>query len=160
MHLFLRSYLLFSMIPLTSTFAAANPLINQPASSAQKLNMTSQAETVDPINTQTAADIVEIRQAINLFAIAVDQHKLDLLSQVFTNDVAVNFSLPSGEILYGLSAVTQLLATLQAVPSQHDQSTFYHTRIGSQEAHTTTYNTATFFGSGDLKGQVFTNYGR
>lgn len=147
------SYLI-GLVPLTAMLAAANSSLYQPALSTPQFNMTYQN------NAQDAADIADIRQTTNLFAIAVDQHNLDLLSQVFTNDVTANFNLPSGEVLHSLSAVQQILARLQAVPSQHDQSTSYYAPKGDQKAHATTYNTGTFFGSGDLKGQVYTSYGR
>ncbi|KAL9133718.1 MAG: hypothetical protein Q9175_005100 [Cornicularia normoerica] len=103
---------------------------------------------------EQAVDVVEIQQTLNLFAIAVDQHRLELLPQVFTADVIANFSIPGGTIQHGLDAVTQLLMTLQAIPSLHYQSTNYLNFTTSQQAHATTYLTGTFFGSGDLQGQI------
>ena len=120
----------------------------------------SAAQLEMPLSTEQAVDVVEIQQAVNLFAIAVDQHRLGLLPQVFTSSIVANFSLPDGTILRGLNAVTQNLMTLQDIPSVHDQSTNYVNFSTPWQPHATTYVTATFFGSGDLKGQVFTSYGR
>ena len=156
----LRSYFLISLVSLPAIFAAAITSIDQPISLTPQLNITSQIENDNVINPQRAADIADIRQAINLYSIALDQRNLDLLSRVFTNDVTVNFNLPSGEILHGLLAVMQALATLLTVPSQHDESTFYYVSAGSHTAQTTTYNTATFFGTGEQMGQALTSYGR
>ena len=109
---------------------------------------------------QQAVDVVEIQQVVNLFAIAIDQYRLELLPQIFSSDVAANFSVPSGMVQSGLDEVTQLLSTLQAIPSLHYQSTDYISFPSLNQAHATTYLTGTFFGSGKLQGQVYLNYGQ
>lgn len=113
-----------------------------------------------PLSTEQSVDLVEIQQVVNLFPIAVDQHRLELLPHIFTSDVVANFSLPDGTIQNGLDAVTQNLMTLQDTPSLHDQSTNYVDFKSPQQANATTYLTGMFFGSADLQGQVFMNYGR
>ena len=113
-----------------------------------------------PFSNEQATDVVEIQQVVNLFAIAVDQHRLELLPQIFTASIVADFGLPDGTILRGLDAVTQNLRTIPSVPAVHSQSTDYVNFSNPRQPHATTYLTATFFGSGDLKGQVFTNYGR
>ena len=113
-----------------------------------------------PLSTEQALDVVEIQQVVNLFAIAVDQHRLELLPQILTPDIVADFGLPDGTILRGLDAVSQNLRTIQNIPGVHSQSTNHVNFSSPQQPHATTYLTATFFGSGELKGQVFTNYGR
>ena len=109
---------------------------------------------------ELAVDVVKIQQVVNLFALAVDQHRLELLPQIFSSDVIANFSVPDGSVQNGLDEVTQLLLTLQAVPSLHYQSNNYVNFSSSSQAHATTYLTGTFFGSGTLGGQMSLNYGR
>ena len=132
------------------TIALLSPLAHPIATILPEMNL----------NVEQAVDVVNIQQTLNLFAIAVDQHQLGLLPEVFTTDVTANFSIPGGAIQIGLDAVTQLLMTLEAIPSLHYQSTNFLAFTGSQQAHATTYLTGLFFGTGDLQGQVYQNYGR
>ena len=106
------------------------------------------------------ASIVEIQQTIDLFAIAVDQHRLNLIPSIFTENVTANLAAPGATDLRGIQALTQVLSTLNGISSLHEQSTHYVTFSSTGMAHATTYNVATFFGTGDLQGQIFTEYGR
>ena len=83
-------------------------------------------ELLLPFSARDAANVVEIQQVINLFALAVDQHRYDLFPQVFTPDVTVNFNTPGIPIIHGLDALTQHIpGALQNLPSFHAQSTPY-----------------------------------
>lgn len=116
-----------------------------------------------PLSTRSASEeatnVVQIQQVLNLFAIAVDQHRWDLLSQVFTPDIMANFNVPGSPVLRGLDAVIQLLKRLEDVPSFHGQSTHWVDLSVPQRPHSVTYNTGVFFQPGP-QGQVYTSYGR
>ena len=113
-----------------------------------------------PFSTQDAIDVLEIQQMINLYATAADQQRFDLLPQIFTPDVTVNFNTPGVPLLRGLPAVTRFMATaLRDVKSYHAQSTHYVDLTDIAAPRATTYNTATFF-VGEQQRQVITRYGR
>ena len=103
-----------------------------------------------------AVTVVEIQQVLNLFPVAVDQHRWDLLSQVFQPDVTADFNVPGSPVLHSLDAVIQLLRRLEAYPSFHSQSSHYVDMSNPERPHATTYNTAFFFGPD----RIYTNYGR
>ena len=123
---------------------------------------TTTAQEISPLSSsQAAIATVAIQQIINLQATAVDQRRFDLLSQVFTPDVTVNFNNPGMPILHGLDAVTAFISTsLQDIVSYHAQSTHYVNLTDTAGPHATTYNTATFFGVGRQQGVIGTRLGR
>ena len=119
------------------------------------------AVAMAPLGAIRAADIVEIQQVTSLFAIAVDQQVYNLLPDVFTQDVTVNFNVPDGQILHGLDAVDHFLKVrTSGSRCSHDQTTNHVTFSGVADAHSITYNIGTFFGSGPPAGQRYTNWGR
>ena len=109
-----------------------------------------------PLSNQEAVSVVEIQQVINLFAVAVDQHRWDLLSQVFLPDVTADFKIPDTPIAHGIDAVIQLLRRFEVYPSFHSQSSHYVDISNLDRPHATTYITGLFF----LPDRVHTNYGR
>ena len=114
-----------------------------------------------PFSTSDAVETLAIEQVLNHFAIAVDQRQFDLFPQIFTLDVTVNFNTPGVPVLHGIDAVTSFMSTaLQAVDSYHAQSTHYIDLSNLARPHATTYNSAQFFGTGDRKGSVYSNWGR
>ena len=87
---------------------------------------TTAQELTSPFSAQDATDTVAIQQTINLYATAADQKRFDLLAQIFTPDVTVDFNSPGVPILHGLDAVTRFMSTaLRDVASYHAQSTHY-----------------------------------
>ena len=108
-----------------------------------------------------ATDIVNIQQVLSLFAIAVDQHRYDLLSKIFTSDATINFNTPDRAIVTGVEALTDRLTTrLQNINSTHNQTTNYVNFSSATNAYSTTYVVVTFFGGGNFQGQVYTSYNR
>lgn len=101
-----------------------------------------------PFSTEQATDVVEIQQVVNLFAIAVEQHRNTLLPRIFTSDISFESNLPDRTILRGLLEVTQYVITGQKVPAVNMQSTNYVDLSNPRQPHATTYLTSTFFGSG------------
>ena len=107
---------------------------------------TSAQQLSRPFSAQDAVDTVAIQQVINLYAITVDQHKFDLLPQIFTSDAIVNFNTPGVPVLRGINAITEFISTaLHNVVSYHAQSTHNVGIVNTAKASATTYNTATFF---------------
>ena len=109
-----------------------------------------------PLSNQEAVIVVEIQQVINLFAVAVDQHRWDLLSQVFLPDATVDFKIPDSPVAHGIDAVVQLLRRFEAYPSFHSQSSHYVDISNLHRPHATTYIVGAFF----LPDRIHTNYGR
>ncbi|CAF9914420.1 MAG: hypothetical protein HETSPECPRED_001976 [Heterodermia speciosa] len=108
------------------------------------------------LSPQDATTIVEIQNLINLFAVAVDQHRWDLLAQVFEPDVTADFNVPDAPVAHGLDAVIQLLRRLEGYPSYHSQGSHYVDLSNPQRPHAVTYVTGTFF----LPNRLHTSYGR
>ena len=137
---FLRNLLILGLLPSICTIAAG--------------------QVTAPFSTQDAIDVLEIQQMINLYATAADQQRLDLLPQIFTPDVTVDFNTPGVPILHGLPAVTRFMAAaLRDVKSYHAQSTHYINLTNAAAPRATTYNSATFF-AGQQQRQVITRLGR
>lgn len=65
------------------------------------------------LSSQEAIALVEIQQVINLFALAVDQHRWDLLSQVFPLDVTRPIS--SSWTVGGLPVVPRPVKSLHRI---------------------------------------------
>ena len=108
------------------------------------------------LSNQEAVCVVEIQQVINLFGVAVDQHRWDLLTQVFQPDVTADFKIPDSPVAHGIDAVIQLLRRFEAYPAFHSQSTHYVDISNLHKPHATTYTTGVFF----LPDRVYTKYGR
>ncbi len=118
-------------------------------------------EVTRPFSAQDAIDTVAIQQTINLYAIAADQKRFDVLPQIFTSDVTVNFNTPGVPVLHGLDAVTSFMSSaLRDVVSYHVQSTHYVNLSNTPSPNATTYNSATFFSASERGTQVVTRLGR
>ena len=63
--------------------------------------------TSAPLTLVQATSIVEIQQVTNLYALALDQHQLGFLPQVFTQDVVVDFNVPGRGAIRGLQALSE-----------------------------------------------------
>ena len=114
-----------------------------------------------PFSAQDATDTIAIQQVINLYSIAADQKRFELLSQVFTPDVTINFNTPGVPILHGLVSVTDFMsAALRDVVSYHAESTHSVDLSITARSHATTYNSAKFFGAGSQQGSMVSNWGR
>lgn len=107
-----------------------------------------------PINDGPGAmDYINVRQTVDLLAIALDQHQYSLLPSIFTSDVVADF----GEHQFrGLNAVTQYVQNFKNTVSSHDQTTSRITFDGAGKAHSTCYSIASFY----VKGKFFTDNGR
>lgn len=108
------------------------------------------------LSNQDAVNVVVIQQVIDLFAVVVDQHRWDLLSQVFQPDVVADFSIPDSPPVHGLDAMIQLLRRFEAYPSFHSQSSHYVDMSNPNRPHAVTYIMGVFF----LPERIYTNYGR
>ena len=125
------------------------------------LQLSSPQQLSRPLSPQDAVDTVEIQQTLNYYGLVVDLRRFDLLQYVFTPDVTVNFNTPGLPILHGLNAVTTFMSkALQSVNSFHAQSTHYIDLSNKTKPTATTYNSAKFFGTGDRKGKVYSDWGR
>ena len=113
-----------------------------------------------PLQPSQGLAIVEIQRTLNTFSLAVDAHNFSLLSSVFSTDATANFGDWSGE-LNGLANIsTALQRTLQGRKSQHALSTQVVDFSSPSQASATSYLQGTFFGQGNLTGQIHTTYGR
>lgn len=114
-----------------------------------------------PFSTQDATDTIAVQQVINLYPIAADQKRFELLSQIFTPDVTVNFNTPGVPIVHGLVSLADFMsAALQGVVSYHAESTHIVDLSTAARCHATTYNSAKFFGTGQQQGQIVSKWGR
>ncbi|MCJ1355501.1 MAG: hypothetical protein MMC33_005493 [Icmadophila ericetorum] len=113
-----------------------------------------------PLSLQTSLAIVEIEQTLNRFSRSVDTHDYSILDTVFTDDAIANFA--DGTELYNLTTIKSALqAGLVGMISQHALST-QQVEVNSalQQASTVSYLQGTFFGQGNLTGQIYTTYGQ
>ena len=105
---------------------------------------------------------VLIEQTLDLFSHSVDNHDFTLLDSVFSLDAVANFATPAG-FVDGLPAIKALLQkVLTGTVSQHALSTPI-IRVASDQSTTassSTYLQGTFFGQGNLTGQVLRTYGQ
>ena len=124
------------------------------------LSVFSQIAVSYPLTVKGAIDIVAVQQVINLFAIAVDQHRWDLLTQVFDPNVSANFDSPGGAILHGLNAVVQALQILEDIPSFHQQSASFVNYTNPRAPHASTYLTGVFLRAGATQEPMSIVYGR
>lgn len=111
----------------------------------------------------TATDsIVAIEQTLNLFARSVDTHDYALLDSVFSPNATANFATSAGYV-DGLPAIkAELQTALTGTVSQHTLSTHMINVTGNSNgtASASTYLQGTFFGQGNLTGQILTSHGR
>ena len=141
------------MQPLLSSLPFLGLLLLGISSFAQELSR--------PFSAQDATDTIAIQQVINLYSIVADQKRFELLSQIFTSDVTVNFNTPGVPILHGLASVSQFMsAALRDVVSYHAESTHNVDLLSAARSHATTYNSAKFFGTGQQQGQIVSRWGR
>jgi hypothetical protein len=100
-----------------------------------------------------------IANTLALFSVAYDTRSLTLLSSVFTPTAVTNFS-STAPLQSGIPAITSFLnSTITPGGSQHISSTIHIVRTGEGTADVTSYVSATFFGSGNLTGQIFQSWG-
>lgn len=120
---------------------------------------TCQCSVQSSLNPQVAA-IVSIQQTLALFPIAVDTKNYDLFSSVFTPNVSANFSMPGSQNIHGIPMLTASLSKgLAGLVSQHSLSTLSVNFSSPTVATSVQYLVGTFFGQGNLTGQVSSNYG-
>ncbi|KAK6439080.1 hypothetical protein LTR95_004711 [Oleoguttula sp. CCFEE 5521] len=106
-----------------------------------------------------AEDYNAIQNTISTYSLAIDSKDFGRLSQVFTTDIVANYSEPLNAIT-GLAQVQQVLQkSLAPVTTQHALSTQV-IDIHGDSANSTTYLTASHFGSGLYEGQVLYAYGK
>lgn len=108
------------------------------------------------------ASRVSIEQTLNTFSHSVDAHDYDLLDAVFAPDAIANFRTSAG-IVSGLENIKAMLnQSLAGTVSHHSLGTItvnFDSSNGTS-ATTSTYLEGTFFGQGNLTGQICTTYGR
>ena len=114
-----------------------------------------------PINLSVdqATAISLIKQTINLFPILVDSHIFSEFSNVFTANATADLKAPDGSIFHGVDEISTALSGLAGVKSQHGFTSQYVNITSPSTANATTYLFANFFGQGEMKGQLFTEYG-
>ncbi|OQO09090.1 hypothetical protein B0A48_05981 [Cryoendolithus antarcticus] len=101
----------------------------------------------------TAEDYNAIQNTISTYSLAIDSKDFTRLSQVFTPDIVANYSAPLN-VIRGLSQVQAVLQqSLAPVTTQHALSTQVMD-IHDDAANSTTYMTASHFGSGLYEGQA------
>ena len=104
----------------------------------------------------------QIHQVLHLYPLAIDGKRADLFPQVFAADGTANYTGPPPFCcLSGLPAITQaLMLSVSQVLSQHQLGTIEIDIINATMANTTTYFTATLFGTGNKTGSHVTLYGQ
>ena len=141
------------MQPILSSLPFLGLVLLGVSSTAQELSR--------PFSGQDAIDTIAIQQVINLYSIAADQKRFELLAQIFTPDVTINFNTPGVPILRGLVSVADFMsAALRDVVSYHAESTHSVDLSTPARSHATTYNSAKFFGTGQQQGQIVSKWGR
>lgn len=105
------------------------------------------------------------------YSILIDKLNWSALDTVFTSNATFDFSLPNIPVLHGLPAIEKTLAALAppGTVSQHTVSTLSISLSGSDRknesagvyrAEALSYTVATYFGTGNLTGQILTFYGK
>ena len=115
-----------------------------------------------PVN--SASSELEIRNRLSLYSIALDTKSFDILDQVFTPDVVVNYQVPQGGVFTGLPAVkAYLVKSLTGFVTQHTLSTTVVEVVSGRGAendrngggiNSTIYLVANYLGQGSLTGQA------
>ena len=141
------------MQPVLSSLPFLGLILLSVSSTAQELSR--------PFTAQDATDTIAIQQVVNFYPIAADQKRYDLLPQIFTPDVTINFNNPGVPVLHGLDSVTAFMSSaLRDVVSYHAESSHSVYLSTPARAHATTYNSAKFFGTGHQQGQTVSKWGR
>jgi hypothetical protein len=87
-----------------------------------------------PIHDSTA--VISLQQTLSLYPLAVDSKNFQDLDQVFAKNVVANYSTPIG-VLNGLPTVISVLnASLAAVLTQHDLTTYSVSELNVNSAST------------------------
>lgn len=101
------------------------------------------------------------------YSYEIDDLNFDALDTVFTSNATFNFHNPKVPILHGIQAIKKTLAALAppGTVSQHTVSTHSISLSGSDRGAASTaqarsYTVATYFGTGNLTGQILTYYGK
>jgi len=113
-----------------------------------------------PLNYPPSFAIVEIEQTLNRFSRSVDTHDYPLLNSVFAEDAIANFDDGAGDLQGLLAIKTALQSGFTGTISQHSLSTQLVQVTSLQKASAISYLQGTFFGQGNLTGQIYTTYGQ
>ena len=115
-------------------------------------------------------DYQNIEKVASQYSILLDTLNFSALGTVFTNNATFDFHNPKVPILHGIEAIKKTLAALAppGTVSQHTVSTHSislsgsdpKTDGGAHRAQALSYTVATYFGTGNLTGQVLTYYGK
>ena len=106
----------------------------------------------------SAATISSIQQTLSRFSVAIDTKQFQLLDSVFTPTATTNFT--GKTIQSGLPAISAYLQNgLRGAVSQHALNTLYVTQSNPNAAHVINFLQGTFFGQGNLTGQILANFG-
>lgn len=113
-------------------------------------------------------DYQNIEKVTAQYSILIDKLNFAALDTIFTPNATFNFNLPKIPLLEGLPAIEAALARAapQGTVSQHTISTqsisLDSEADGSaaQAAQVISYTVATYFGTGNLTGQILTFYGK
>ncbi|KAL8899003.1 MAG: hypothetical protein Q9207_006418 [Kuettlingeria erythrocarpa] len=103
-----------------------------------------------------AQDELQIRDKLALYAYAVDDKKFDLFDQIFTADVKAVYSDAEADQFDNVDALKSYLANAVAgqVTQHAISSILVQTSSGAKQTNSTSYFVATFFGQGDLAGEI------
>lgn len=116
-------------------------------------------------------DYQNIERVSALYSILIDKLNWSALDTVFTSNATFDFSNPKVPLLHGLQAIEKTLAALAppGTVSQHTSSTQVISLSGSDRktdgavvytAQALSYSVGTYFGTGNLTGQIRTFYGK
>lgn len=105
-------------------------------------------------------DFEAIRQLTNSYALAVDSKNSSALANSFTPNAVFSLSAPPVSANGSTAIAAFILGTEGNKTSQHAVSTQTIRFTGKGTASAVTYFTATFFGQGDLAGQIAQSFGK
>lgn len=116
-------------------------------------------------------DYQNIEKVAAQYSILIDRLNFAALDTVFTSNATFNFHNPKVPLLHGIEAIERTLAALAppGTVSQHTVSTHSISLSGSDRktdggaastAQALSYTVATYFGTGNLTGQILTYYGK
>lgn len=109
-----------------------------------------------------AEDELQIRNKLSLYATTIDTQNFDLLDQVFTQNVVVDYQVPGASVLNGLPAVkAYLVKALTGFVTQHTLSTTVVEQLDRKgDINSTIYLVANYLGQGNLTGTAAYVYGK
>ncbi|MCJ1470567.1 hypothetical protein MMC07_009213 [Pseudocyphellaria aurata] len=116
-------------------------------------------------------DYQNIEKVASQYSIIIDKLDFSALDTVFASNATFNFNNPKVPLLHGIEAIEKTLAALAppGTVSQHTVSTHSIDLFGANgktdgggasTARALSYTVATYFGTGNLTGQVLTYYGK